>query len=562
MARVATKLTPTKGGGFTARKRIPADVQSDYQRLFSVRWEARLTIKDGTPILSARAQHREWLTEIESRIANIRAERDGDGRSLTSKDARALSGEWYRWWLERQPEHPNALEQWEFFRDKINEALSDTLNLYRDPHDRQKQEIDDIWERCPEAREDVRPMLADWCETAQFLAARRLVLDSASQGLFLDALYADFGQALKLLIRNAKGDYTPDTWPLQFPRFEVNASTGLTPWQLFERWIAAKRPADSTVDRWRGVFLQLGRDFGERSAQSITTEEAQNWATHLVSDERTPITVRDIWVVAARTVFAWAKGLKLIPENTFAEVRVTVPRKHTTREKWFRADEVNTILNAASAITNTKRPSDAAKRWVPWVCAYTGARAGEITQLRGVDIVNQEGVDALRITPEAGTVKTKEARLVPLHAHLIEQGFLSFVASKGKGPLFYNQPKQKVNPGTSTNPTKPRYVKTREHLAKWVREIGVNDPNVKPNHAWRHTFMLIANRHGIDGRMSYYLTGHAQRDVGATYGAPSLSDKARALKQFPRYDLSIDPEIAPLWHEPTTKTSQLDQHDQ
>ena len=101
MPRVATKLTPTKGGGFTARKRIPEDVQNEYERLHGVRWEARLSIAPGTPIVQARALHREWLTEIEGRIANIRAEKKGEGRLLTPKDARALAGEWYHWFTER-----------------------------------------------------------------------------------------------------------------------------------------------------------------------------------------------------------------------------------------------------------------------------------------------------------------------------------------------------------------------------------------------------------------------------------------------------------------------------
>ena len=74
MPRVSSKLTPTKGGGFTARKRIPEDAQADYERLYRVRWEARLSIEPGTPALLARAKHREWLTDIEGRIANIRAE--------------------------------------------------------------------------------------------------------------------------------------------------------------------------------------------------------------------------------------------------------------------------------------------------------------------------------------------------------------------------------------------------------------------------------------------------------------------------------------------------------
>jgi integrase len=67
--------------------------------------------------------------------------------------------------------------------------------------------------------------------------------------------------------------------------------------------------------------------------------------------------------------------------------------------------------------------------------------------------------------------------------------------------------------------------------------LGVSDPNISPNHAWRHTWKQIADRVGISERMSDYITGHAHKSVGAGYGAPTLDDMANALKKFPRYKL-------------------------
>ena len=125
MPRVATQLTPTKGGGFTARKRIPDDAQDDYERLYGVRWEARLGIDPGTPVLLARAKHREWLSEIESRIANIRAEKKGEGRLLTPKDARALAGEWYHWFTERHVQSAQPATYWEDLRGRVGDAVRD-----------------------------------------------------------------------------------------------------------------------------------------------------------------------------------------------------------------------------------------------------------------------------------------------------------------------------------------------------------------------------------------------------------------------------------------------------
>ena len=38
--------------------------------------------------------------------------------------------------------------------------------------------------------------------------------------------------------------------------------------------------------------------------------------------------------------------------------------------------------------------------------------------------------------------------------------------------------------------------------------------------------------------MSNYITRHAQKKVGAAYGAPTLKDMAEALKKLPRYEVS------------------------
>jgi len=279
--------------------------------------------------------------------------------------------------------------------------------------------------------------------------------------------------------------------------------------------------------------------FAGRNAGSLTEEDAQEWNDTLVNTERSAATVHAVWIVAARTVFAWAAKRKHIKQNPFKTVQVSVPRKKTSRpHKAFHTDEIEIILRAALAITDTTTASGAARRWVPWLCAYTGARVGEIMQLRGVDITKQDGVDVVAITPDAGTVKTGMGRVVPLHEHLIPQGFLAFVASRPhNGPLFYNQSKAELPASVATNPRKPRHARPRERLAAWIRSLGIKDNEVSPNHAWRHTFKQVAARKGIPDGMSDYITGHAPASVARGYGAPTVKDMAEALKKFPRYEV-------------------------
>jgi integrase len=86
-------------------------------------------------------------------------------------------------------------------------------------------------------------------------------------------------------------------------------------------------------------------------------------------------------------------------------------------------------------------------------------------------------------------------------------------------------------------PKRSRAVLTRSRLASWVREIGITDPEVSPNHAWRHTFKAVAERNGISSRVHDVITGHSAKTVAADYGKATVEDMAEALKKFPRYEI-------------------------
>ena len=533
-------LTRSKSGSWTARKGIPKDVQDEYERLYGQRWEAKLTLSSRLTPHQAKAETAEWVADIERRIDAVRASHRGERQSLSQKQVRALAGEWYTAFTAEHEENPGAAERWaEAFWvlvDRLEEHHPGGLGEAR------LANLDD-WIREPAVRAGIRPIVAKEAQTDQFLANRGLSLTPDAYNLFVDYVLEELVKALLLLERRADGDYSTDTHVEELPVFKSKPKTqkhvGLTPWDLFEAWVAMRKPARATITRWRRVFLDLDQHFVDRDAASITEDEAKAWADGLVTAKRAASTVNSIWCNAARTVFAWARQERKLKLNPFAETSVTQPRKARSRGKHFFDDEIKLILRCASAIhNNPKRPFDAARRWVPWLCAYTGARPGEITQLRGVDVIEEDGVSAIKITPDAGSVKTLEARTVPLHEHLIEQGFIEFVSKKGRGPLFYSTDTPlKATSDDPTNPVRPRAVKTRERLAGWVRSIGVTDQAIRPNHAWRHTFVLRADRADIPEKMSAAITGHAQASVGRSYGAPTVGDMAKALKKFRRYEI-------------------------
>jgi integrase len=538
MPRVA-KFKPSE----PSRKAIPADVRDEYAKRFGKRREERFYRPLGDARI-ALAKFREWQSDIEARFASIRAERTGEGRALSVKEARALAGEWYGWFAALMGMNQWPADVWEryeaYARDQLYGPAIAGGVFAGDPVD--------LLESDAGMRARVREsgFIADEGKSRQFLAAKGLTLDKASEAILLDFVARDFFAALAFLARQARGDYSEDEYAKRFPPSGASADPSLTPWGLFERWITSAAPAAATVNRWRAVFLGLQRDFPNTPAAALLPEQVQAWAVGLiVSDKtsetvRTAKTVRDVWVRAARTVFSWAVEQKLIVRNPFIDCSVKVPRKTSTREtKAFTTAEIGTLLRASLAIT-VRRKSEAAKRWAPWLAAYSGARMGEITQLRGADIVEEDGVHAMKIAPEAGTVKAGKPRSVPIHEHVMAQGFLDFVKGAGKGPLFYNVPKKpkpgEVQPPSDpTNPRRPRAVKARERLAEWVREVGVSDPELSPNHAWRHTFRAITDRCGIPEKMTDAIVGHAPASTRRGYGVATLADKAAALAVFPRY---------------------------
>src|SRR5262249_55234644 len=153
-----------------------------------------------------------------------------------------------------------------------------------------------------------------------------------------------------------------------------------------------------------------------------------------------------------------------------------VPRTNQTREtgRAFNDKEIKIILRASTALGSPTEPSGALQRWVPWLLAYTGARAGEITQLRVQDIEQRTCGPVLPSTPDAGTVKTGKARTVPIQPHLVEMGLLDYVAAvearlAKQGPLFHRPPSSPRNPDGRSPATR-----AHERLAKWVRGLGID----------------------------------------------------------------------------------------
>ena len=526
-------------GAKKSRKAIPKDVRAEYKRLYGVSHEAILVVPAGTSNAQAKALHGHWLAEVETQIERIRAAAKGTGQPLTQRNALALSGRWYSWFVARHADAPGSPEHW---ADRKEHLLERVWHPHAPVEHLEDPDPDSTWPwtRWPEVREAVRPEEAEMALVASFLATEGIALTHDAYILFVDAVSERLFSAYALLEQQAKGDYSRDNYPDTFPAYvdqRRGVSTGMSCWDLFGAYVTARKPADGTVNRWRAVFKHLQAAFPETSASALTEDDARAWKDTLVTSKRGASTIDGVWLPAVKTIFSWAQTQKQIRTNPFTGVKIDVPKAVVLREegKSFKPEEVQTILRASTAITNLRDAFPRAKRWVMWVCAYSGARSGEITQLRGIDVIQRGDFYAMRLTPEAGSIKTSEARTVPLHEHLIAQGFIEFVRAQGDGPLFYNVRGASTGEVDPLNPERSPSIKTRGRLGAWVRDLGVKDPEVGPTHGWRNTFQRIADRAGIPEKMSDKITGHKPASIGRKYGPATVEDMAEALKNFPRY---------------------------
>jgi len=565
-----------KSGSWVGRKRIPEAIRAAYAASFGPAWEAKFSRPATLSEREARAAHAEWLALIEARINLITAEVQGKGTDLTHKQAHALAGRWYRWKTDRHGEDPGRPQKWSDEVTKLIAGIAElgeaarkdgsspvVLKPLKDLSDPSLQ-FSDLLDQLTTTQGKVLERIGAATEAADFLARERTALNSDGRRRFLAAVVDELLAANALLRRRAKGDYAPDARPARFPEWRpVGASAGATATSsglgalaLYRAWAKANeaRTSASTRNRWISVFRDLERFTEGRDMLSFTEEDALKWRDDLRAADRTEKTVNFQYIAAAKAVFGWAArprtddGGALLVANPFANFRLSArngaKKAVKLRERSFRNEEMSAILPAAQSVQLRAGSTgfERARRWAPWLLAYTGARPGEICQLRKQDLRRVQTRWAIRLTPEAGTIKDREARIVPIHAHLLEQGLVAFIEGADEGPLFFDADAlRRKSVDDPSNPRRFPHEKVASNLAHWVRALGVNDPGIKPNHAWRHTFKTRALVAGIDSVVADFICGHSPKTVGDGYyalegdaGWPAL---VRAVDAFPRYEV-------------------------
>lgn len=350
-------------------------------------------------------------------------------------------------------------------------------------------------------------------------------------------------QALSRTLKRDQGDYAgkPADPVVREPEASQPIAAPVQLCELFEDYIVSRQRLGKHRDgarRWEAVIEHLVDFLDHGDARRITKRNLIDWRDKLVAEGRSAKTVADVYLASVRAILRWAFENDRLPENVAGAVRQEVPRRVKTRERGYTDAEAVKVLQAAlcyrsgEANGSGTRESPrlaAAKRWLPFLCAFTGARVTEMAQLRKEDVRQEGAMWVIRITPEAGSVKTGEYRDVPLHRQVLELGIIEFVAASKPGPLFHSAERpERYLSGART---------TAGRLSQWLQANDLVPDGVQPSHGWRHRFKTLGRELALSDRVIDAIQGHASKTAGDGYGDVTLAAKHNAIEALPDYPI-------------------------
>lgn len=525
--RMARPITRKGTDNPAYRKRIPEDVKRILDKLpASYRptgWgknEIVISLRTADKRKAA-AEYARIASEVETRFTTLRT----GVKTLSRKEAVALSGTIYRAYAESLEDNPGSAEKW-------TRLLTGNLIAKAGKFGMGPLLIDKEAKRQASMESHFGPIVD------AVLSREGLLIDDDSRKLLVEEVAKATDQAFLKLRRNAESDYSPDEEANRFPAWINPASKAgtsekkLTLLDVFERW--EKHPeqaaqARRTVSRYRGVFASVSAFLKNPDAHIITTEDIRSYLEARMAAGLSPRSANDVDKAALNSILNWALGKGIVATNPVADCKIKVTKTPILRPKGLTDSEAHALTKACLAIP-TSAPQgtmEAAQRWIPLICLFTGARRGEVAQLRKADI-KRNPLLHFHFTPDAGTMKDKEFRNVPVHSRLIELGFLSFIDSANDGPLFYDPANRRNGKATT-----PQSELVGSKVVAWLKGGPLNEKNLKnPLHAIRHRFSTCARRAGIEEQYVEAIDGHSSGRQGRAYGEYHLSVLQREIERL------------------------------
>lgn len=280
----------------------------------------------------------------------------------------------------------------------------------------------------------------------------------------------------------------------------------------------------ATESKFRRAATEYAEFVGSENAAQITAKDVDGWKQEMLEAEELSNNTIGQRLQNLRTVVEWGRqqGLgEFFPEGNPLTL-VTLPRHQPipSEEKTFRLNEAQKVLRMA------RKQSKPDLRWLPWMCAYSGARINEVGQLVPNDFfkVGEDWFYKITTMGKRNVKNEHSARQVPVHPDLIAEGLLEFVNERRNeaqdARMFPNR--------------------AALNIRDWLREdLKITRKELAPNHGWRHLFEDLAMAAGMSDSAKIYITGRSGGGSARAYGKgfemlPGLADQMRLVKSILR----------------------------
>jgi len=167
----------------------------------------------------------------------------------------------------------------------------------------------------------------------------------------------------------------------QVARLSQNVPQAASITGLYERYALSGSANPKTVARWRPRVASFVEHLGLDDVTGVKRGDLNNWTAALIAKGLAKKTVADGYLPPVKVILGLAYDDELIQSNPSSGLKVRGPSAVMVRDRDLTDDEAITILRGSLQPQSERlSPEHAlARRWVPWLCAYTGARVAEMT---------------------------------------------------------------------------------------------------------------------------------------------------------------------------------------
>lgn len=247
------------------------------------------------------------------------------------------------------------------------------------------------------------------------------------------------------------------------------------------------------------------------------------------------------YLAATKQFCEWLKRHELIKDNFIASIKLPQSgrlnvKQSEQRSRWSEKQLKVLFKHQAFATVPSEHASQKEKEdfWVPLILLYTGARSGEICQLKTCDIYQHDGIWCIDINTKGQDRHLKSAyssRLIPVHSLLVKLGLIDYVQTRIKqrqSNLFSFKPI-----GEDKDWAKP----FANRFNKVLESCGLVDANRPTLHSFRHTFIDELQQAGIPESITSKLVGHSKQNItynryGKRISLQTLSESIEKIRIF------------------------------